>query len=87
MPRLEVEKLLMSFLYTDRQRQLVVDAQSSEIHKRHFGSHAGMPRGEIPRKRLVLDLQSRGIAHMLTCTFPEFMRIEDDLELESFDSR
>jgi hypothetical protein len=49
MPQLEVEKLLMSYLYTDRQRQLVVDAHSSEIYKRHFcshASHAGLPRGK-----------------------------------------
>jgi hypothetical protein len=86
-PQLEVEKLLMSFLYTDRQRQLVVDVQSSEIYKRHFGSHAaGMPRGNIPRKRLVLDLQSRSITHLLISTFPESMRTKGDLELESLDS-
>jgi hypothetical protein len=76
-PQLEVEKLLMSFLYTDRQRQFVVDVQSSEIYKRHFCSHARMPRGKIPRKRLVLDLQSRSITHMLMSTLPESMRIED----------
>jgi hypothetical protein len=90
MPQLEVKKLLMSFLYTDRQRQLLMDIQSSGIYKRHFcshASHAGLPRGEVPRRGLVLDLQSRSIAQMLTSSVPELEKIEVDLKLDGLDNQ
>jgi hypothetical protein len=90
MPQLEVKKLLMSFLYTDRQRQLLMDIQSSEIYKRHFcshASHAGLPRGEVPRRGLVLDFQSRSIAQMLTSSVPELVKIEVDLKLDGLDNQ